>query len=170
MRCAGDEQFWDRMSRESYGLIDLLKMIDSRNRPNRFATAGLINEPGFQPATKPDQYGLWIDEPVAGEGEPAGIDPKVYNYARESAEFPHEATSDQWFSESQFESYRALDQRTIEWIYSRASSPLPADSSRAEALTDFITQACAAAKTGPPPQAGQLFTPENPSADAGARN
>src|SRR5436190_23233981 len=25
----GDEQFWERMSRESYGLIDLLKMIDS---------------------------------------------------------------------------------------------------------------------------------------------
>ena len=76
--CAGDEQFWERMSRESYGLIDLLKTIDSRNRPHRFATAGLINQPGFQPATKPDQYGLWIDEPVAGAGEPAGIDPKVY--------------------------------------------------------------------------------------------
>jgi hypothetical protein len=74
--CAGDEQFWERMSRESYGLIDLLKTIDSRNRTNRFATAGLINEPGFQPASKPDQYGLWIDEAV--EGEPAGIDPKVY--------------------------------------------------------------------------------------------
>jgi len=78
--CAGDEQFWERMSRESYGLIDLLKTIDSRNRPNRFATAGLINEPGFRPASKPDQYGLWIDEPIEGEGEPAGIDPKVYGH------------------------------------------------------------------------------------------
>lgn len=78
--CAGDEQFWERMSRESYGLIDLLKTIDSRNRTNRFASMGLINEPGFQPASKPDQYGLWIDEPVPGEGEPAGIDPKVYGH------------------------------------------------------------------------------------------
>ena len=76
--CAGDEQFWERMSRESFGLIDLLKTIDSRNRTNRFATMGLINEPGFRPATKPDQYGLWIDEPIEGQGEPAGIDPKVY--------------------------------------------------------------------------------------------
>lgn len=76
--CAGDEQFWERMSRESYGLIDLLKTIDSRNRTNRFVTMGLINEPGFQPATKPDKYGLWIDEPVEGQGEPAGIDPNVY--------------------------------------------------------------------------------------------
>ena len=76
--CAGDEQFWNRMSQESYGLIDLLKTIDSRERTNRFATMGLINEPGFRPATKPDQYGLWIDEPVEGQGEPAGIDPNVY--------------------------------------------------------------------------------------------
>jgi hypothetical protein len=78
--CAGDEQFWERMSRESYGLIDLLKTIDSRNRTNRFAAKGLINEPGFRPATKPDQYGLWIDEPIEGQGEPAGIDPKVYGH------------------------------------------------------------------------------------------
>jgi hypothetical protein len=78
--CGGDEQFWERMSRESYGLIDLLKTIDSRNRASRFTTAGLINEPGFRSASKPDQYGLWIDEPVEGVGEPAGIDPKVYGH------------------------------------------------------------------------------------------
>jgi cytochrome c1 len=78
--CAGDEQFWERMSRESYGLIDLLKTVDSRNRTNRFQTLGLINEPGFRPASKPDQYGLWIDEPIEGQGEPAGIDPKVYGH------------------------------------------------------------------------------------------
>ena len=76
--CGGTEQFWDRMSRESYGLIDLLKTIDSRHRSNRFQEMGLINEPGFRPATKSDQYGLWIDEPMEGQGEPAGIDPKVY--------------------------------------------------------------------------------------------
>jgi hypothetical protein len=32
----------------------------------------------------------------------------VYSYARNHAQFPHESTADQWFSESQFESYRAL--------------------------------------------------------------
>jgi len=78
--CGGDEQFWERMSRESFGLIDLLKTIDSRNRATRFTELGLINEPGFRPASKPNQYGLWIDEPVEGQGEPAGIDPKVYGY------------------------------------------------------------------------------------------
>jgi hypothetical protein len=72
----GNEQFWERMSRESYGLIDLLKTIDSRKRSTRFKEMGLINEPGFKSAAKPDQYGLYIDE--AETPEPAGIDPKVY--------------------------------------------------------------------------------------------
>ena len=74
--CAGTEQFWERMSRESYGLIDLLKTIDSRGRSTRFKDMGLINEPGYRQASKPDQYGLWIDE--AEIPEPSSIDPKVY--------------------------------------------------------------------------------------------
>ena len=76
--CGGDEQFWERMSRESFGLIDLLKMIDSRKRGERFKEFGLINEPGYKQASKADQYGLWIDEAV--ESEPATIDPKVYGH------------------------------------------------------------------------------------------
>ena len=40
----------------------------------------------------------------------------VYNYARESLAFPHEPTSDQFFSESQFESYRALGRHAINEI------------------------------------------------------
>jgi hypothetical protein len=38
----------------------------------------------------------------------AGPDPcDVYSYKVASEEFPHEATADQWFSEAQFERYRA---------------------------------------------------------------
>jgi Patatin-like phospholipase len=37
----------------------------------------------------------------------------IYNYARESLLFPHEPTSDQFFSESQFESYRALGRYAV---------------------------------------------------------
>jgi hypothetical protein len=74
--CGGNEQFWERISRESFGLMDLLKTIDSRNRPTRFKEMGLINQPGFQPASKPDEFGVWLDEAVIPE-DPA-IDPKVY--------------------------------------------------------------------------------------------
>lgn len=37
----------------------------------------------------------------------------VYNYAVTNQTFPHQSTGDQWFSESQFESYRALGQMTL---------------------------------------------------------
>src|SRR6185436_2977406 len=77
--CGGDEQFWDRMAQESFGLIDLLKTIDSRKRGSRFKDLGLINQPGYKQATKPDKHGLWIDEAV--EGEPSEIDPKVFGRA-----------------------------------------------------------------------------------------
>ena len=40
----------------------------------------------------------------------------VYNYAKTSDTFPHESTGDQWFSESQFESYRALGDFALEEI------------------------------------------------------
>lgn len=44
--------------------------------------------------------------------EPADI----FNYAQASPFFPHEPTTDQWFSESQFESYRALGFHTMSAI------------------------------------------------------
>ena len=40
----------------------------------------------------------------------------VYNYATGSPEFPHESTADQFFSESQFESYRALGRHAFNEI------------------------------------------------------
>lgn len=73
---AGNEQFWDRMARESYGLVDLLKTLDTRKRTSRFKDAGMVNEPGFVPADAPDEFGLWLDRRV--EPAPAGIDEKVY--------------------------------------------------------------------------------------------
>ncbi len=71
----GDEWFWDYMAQHGYGLIDFLKTIDSRQRPHRFAKFGLINEPGYQEATKPDEYGLYIDQPISSQ--PDGTNPAV---------------------------------------------------------------------------------------------
>jgi hypothetical protein len=74
----GDEHFWNYVSQDSFGLLDLLKMLDNRTykRGDRFKTLGLVNEPGFQAPTKPDEYGLMLDEQVTPE--PAGIDEKIY--------------------------------------------------------------------------------------------
>lgn len=75
---AGNQHFWDGVARNSFGLMDLLKTLDNRKYPRgeRFKTLGLINQPGFQAPSKPDEYGLWLDE--ATEPEPAGIDEKIY--------------------------------------------------------------------------------------------
>jgi hypothetical protein len=75
---AGNQRFWNTAAQDSFGLMDLLKMLDNRKYPRgeRFHTLGLANEPGFRAASKPDDFGLWLDEQV--EPEPAGIDEKVY--------------------------------------------------------------------------------------------
>lgn len=75
---AGNERFWNEVAQDSYGLMDLLKTMDNRKYPRaeRFKAAGLINQPGFRAPSKPDEFGLWLDEQV--EPEPAGIDEKVY--------------------------------------------------------------------------------------------
>jgi hypothetical protein len=45
----------------------------------------------------------------------------IYAYAKESTAFPHESTIDQWFSESQFESYRMLGEHTVRQILQGAT-------------------------------------------------
>ena len=42
----------------------------------------------------------------------------VLNYHRQHPHFPHETTGDQWFTESQFESYRRLGQHVVEELLS----------------------------------------------------
>jgi len=75
---AGNQQFWNHAAQDSYGLMDLLKMLDNRKFPRgeRFKTLGLVNEPGFGAPSKPDEFGLWLDEQV--HQEPEGIDETVY--------------------------------------------------------------------------------------------
>jgi len=60
----------------------------------------------------------------AKEGKLIYIKPGLYEdapadvkaYAAANAEFPHDVTLDQWFTESQFESYRALGEHAIKMM------------------------------------------------------
>jgi hypothetical protein len=69
---------------------------------------------------QPDQYGYRENF----DGNLIYIKPAVYrdcptdvsNYKKQSAGFPHETTVDQFFSETQFESYRALGSHVIDEI------------------------------------------------------
>ena len=61
--------------------------------------------PGYLLYIKPTLYG---SEPI-----------DILSYAAESPTFPHESTADQWFSESQMESYRALGSYIVNRIWER---------------------------------------------------
>jgi hypothetical protein len=74
----GNEKFWVKMAEITEGNVNLLAYVDSRLHGRRFATLGAITQPGCRAATKPDQYGLWMDEceqpTVPGvPGGPSGI-------------------------------------------------------------------------------------------------
>jgi hypothetical protein len=70
---AGDQVFWDRMARQAFGIVDLLKLVDSRQRASRFRDLGLINQPGFQQAQRADEFGIWLDSGGQEEGVDAGV-------------------------------------------------------------------------------------------------
>ncbi|HWA56815.1 MAG TPA: hypothetical protein VG692_06165 [Gemmatimonadales bacterium] len=87
-----------------------------------------VEAPGFDPEDgRPCAIGT-IDYGAVDAGAGAGLlvylKPAVYfrepvdvrHYAAEHPAFPHEPTTDQWFSESQFESYRALGRHVVDRI------------------------------------------------------
>jgi hypothetical protein len=65
---------------------------------------------GGDPA-KVDGTLIYIKPAICG-GEPAD----VFNYVQQSKLFPHESTADQFFSETQFESYRMLGLHAVQQI------------------------------------------------------
>lgn len=92
-------------------------------------------------------------KPVLRKDEPVD----VYNYHKAHPGFPHETTNDQWFSESQLESYRMLGSHTIlEMCKPAAPCKHPADEPSFRNFDDFfahVASVCAKsskAKSGPP--------------------
>ena len=51
----------------------------------------------------------------------------ILHYAAQNPDFPHETTADQFFGESQFESYRALGQHIAEGVFTEALTDMKAD-------------------------------------------
>jgi hypothetical protein len=112
--------------------IDLGVPIDVERFDIRARDAGVV---GRHCAVGEIRYDK-VDGPHACNGiliyiKPAitGDEPRdVFNYKETSRQFPHEPTSDQWFSESQFESYRMLGLHTVtemcqDWSRAREHRP-----------------------------------------------
>jgi hypothetical protein len=70
---------WDFLAQHGFGTADLLKTIDSRRHDRRFQEIGIINQPGYMQATKPDAYGLFIDVP--NPNDPVGKIDEQVDYA-----------------------------------------------------------------------------------------
>lgn len=91
---------------------DFLRERDSHLASAHFATGDIIYDPEHlqalgwsaeQSTAAPKGFLLWI-KPSLLENDPA----EVRQYALENNAFPQQTTSDQWFDEAQFESYRRL--------------------------------------------------------------
>jgi hypothetical protein len=87
-----------------------------------------------------------VDGPGVADGtliyiKPAcyGEEPRdIYEYFKSNPDFPHESTADQFFSESQFESYRMLGVHTMEQLCPK--DPDPAAPPDDLDFNDFITK------------------------------
>jgi hypothetical protein len=84
MWTGGNEKFFRLGSVKAGNLgipIEYFRLLDSRGRSTRFQRLGLVNEPNFREATRPDEFGLWLDEWLGDDtypdtkvyGEPTGI-------------------------------------------------------------------------------------------------
>ena len=96
----GNSQYDDlgNAIRKCYADFGVVIDIHTDDLKNGYSAVGYITYPDAPPATL-----IYIKPRLTGS-EPADL----LNYKLTHPEFPHESTSDQWFDESQFESYRKL--------------------------------------------------------------
>jgi hypothetical protein len=83
--------------------------IDTLKTPGHNCAVGRIRYSVVDGGNAPDGIIVYIKPACYGD-EPRDI----YEYFKTNPTFPHESTSDQFFSESQFESYRMLGAHTME--------------------------------------------------------
>jgi len=78
----------------------------------RHVVAGTIKYPGGAVDDPREGIVLYVKSSLSGD-EPAD----VLSYHREHTHFPHDSTTNQWFTESQFESYRRLGIHVIHTVF-----------------------------------------------------
>ena len=109
--------------------LDLSRL--SPNTKSKLSPAHIVRGTIRYPETLPGQDGevIYIKASLTRRAPPPGSPPSikgsvelpyvpgdVQNYKLEHQDFPHDSTAEQWFTESQFESYRRLGQCVVESI------------------------------------------------------
>jgi hypothetical protein len=101
---------FEQMTIYPRGAIDALKSADQKGHNSAIGRIRYSAvDPDVNGKKAPDGIIIYIKPACYGE-EPRDI----YEYFKRSETFPHESTADQFFSESQFESYRMLGAHTME--------------------------------------------------------
>ncbi len=84
---------------------------DGKKLSAQHCVIGTIHYEMADPAGEKGVF-VYLKSSLTGD-EPAD----VLNYQSAHSAFPHESTADQWFSESQFESYRRLGQHVVDSLF-----------------------------------------------------
>jgi len=110
------------------------------------------DDPAYRPPNLPKDhavdngYILYVKPSYHGT-ESAGI----VAYAKAHATFPHETTADQFFSESQFESYRTLGFEIMDTVFKHAKAHAAGKHSGAK-LCELIAEMATEARAEKPPR------------------
>jgi hypothetical protein len=125
------------------------KNLEQANPAARYCAVGTIRYSDVDGPGAPDGTLIYIKPSIC-----ATESYDVYNYARSSLPFPHESTADQWFSESQFESYRALGREAVlTMVRNGPNHTLPLS------LTDFREDVEDYIRRGPSPLPQVIVSP-----------
>jgi hypothetical protein len=95
--------------------IDIKKRGDAS--PGLYCAIGTIKYP--EPGAK-DGYLLYLKPGFPSDGS---LPADVNAYGLANSDFPHETTADQFFSESQMESYRSLGSHIIDVVFGPGAAP-----------------------------------------------
>jgi hypothetical protein len=91
----------------------------SAEKPGLYCAVGTIRYSDVDGCEERQNGTVIYLKPTLG-GPDSAIPYDVYSYSRAAEQFPHESTGDQWFDESQFESYRALGAHVVRAILGEA--------------------------------------------------
>jgi len=97
--------------------VDPIRITKSGHFSNAHCVVGKIK---YDSSDLEESHGIlvYIKASLTGD-EPTD----VIGYAAQNEKFPHQSTSDQWFDESQFESYRTLGQHIAESMFKPLEEP-----------------------------------------------
>ncbi len=105
----------------SLDLSALKKLAGTKESTKHFAV-GTIKYPP-PPGEKPDDR-LYVGKVIYIKSSLTGDEPvDVMSYAKEHDAFPHDMTTNQWFTESQFESYRRLGDHIVSGVFPVQAPP-----------------------------------------------